>query len=118
VEFIEGLAVDRAVEARLEHVDDLGGVVVLLLQFLVVAATLERIASDYEIRHLLVKLIASPLFLRPHAFFIEVNEDDVLHMLEVSPLATPLPRHVVTVPFLAGLLPLCLLEVLEAHRRS
>lgn len=115
MEFIESLAIGRAVEARLEHINDLWCVVVLLLQFLVVAAALKRIASDNEIGHLLVKLIASPLLLRPHAFFIEVNEDDVLHMLEVRPLATPLPRHVVTVPFLAGLLPLHLLEVLKAH---
>lgn len=118
VELIESLPVGRAVEAGLEHIDDLWSVVVLLLQFLVVAAALEGIASDYEIGHLLVKLIAPPLLLRPHAFFIEVDEDDVLHMLEVRPLATPLPRHVVAVPFLAGLLPLGLLEVLKAHRRS
>lgn len=118
MEFVECLAVGSAVEARLEHIDDLGSLVVLFLQFLVVAAALKRIASDNEIRHLLIKLIASPLLLGPHAFFIEVNEDYVLHMFEVSPLATPLARHVVAVLFLAGVLPLHFLDVLEAHRRS
>ena len=92
--------------------------VVLLLQLLVVAAALEGIASDNEIGHLLVELVAPALLLGPHALLIEVDEDDVLHMLEVRPLAAPLPRHVVAVPFLAGLLPPPLLQVLDAHRRS
>lgn len=115
---VHGLFVCCAIEAGLEDVDDLRRVVVLLLQFLMMAAALKRIACFYEIGHFLVELVASPLLLGPHPFLIEVDEDDVLHMLEVGPLATALARHVVAVPFLAGVLPLSFLKVLKAHQRS
>lgn len=112
---IYGLSIGNAVEAGFEDVDYLWCVIILLLQLLVVTATLKRIACFYEICHFLVKLVTSPLLLRPHPFLIEVDEDDVLHMFKVGPLATSLSRHIVAVPFLAGVFPLPFFLIFKAH---
>lgn len=63
-----------------------------------VAATLECIARDDEIGHLLVKLIAPTFVLRSHAIPVKIDEGDVLHMLLPTPLATTLSGHVATAP--------------------
>lgn len=58
------------------------------------AAALQGIASLNEISHFLIELVASSLLPRPHPVFIEVDKGNIPHMLERTPFATALPRHI------------------------
>jgi hypothetical protein len=58
-------------------------------------AALQGVAGLYEISHLLVKLIASPLLARPHLVLVEVDKSNIPHVLHSAPFPTALPRHIV-----------------------
>jgi hypothetical protein len=75
---LEGILIGLFVKGRLEEADDFGGVVILVLQLLVVAAALEGITSFYEGSHLLVEFVAPPLLFRPHSLFVKIDKGYIL----------------------------------------
>lgn len=73
------------------------------------AATLKRISCLNELTHLLIEFVASSFLLRPHLLLVVVDKNDVLHVLQICPFSTPLPRNVAIAPLLGLVVDLWLL---------